>query len=241
MSSSVEHVLSLIRRQILSGGRPPGDKISEAAIAAELGVSRTPARTALAALEAEGLIEKRQGRGYTVLSISAADVENSIAVRAALEALAAGTMARNGMTAEVEADLRRSIAMSEEMLAGEGPVASELETYQTANVLFHETIMKRCGNDLIAHTFERIAMLPLTSLGSLVFKATDPGRERMRLTVGHSQHVIIFDALKKRDVARAESMMREHSHAALNYIELFVRQEDVAGDGLAAPHPACDV
>ncbi len=234
MATSVEHVLSLIRRQILSGARAPGEKISEAAIAAELGVSRTPARTALAALEAEGLIEKRQGRGFTIRSISAADVEKSIAVRAALEALAAGTMAQNGMSAEVEGDLRRSIAMSEEMLAGDGPVAGQLEIYQEANILFHETIMKRCGNDLIAHTFERIAMLPLTSLGSLMFKATDSRRERMRLTVGHSQHVIIFDALQKRDVMRAETMMREHSYAALNYSDLFVKKADWADP---APEP----
>lgn len=231
MASSVEHVLAVIRRQILNGDRPPGEKISEAAIAAELGVSRTPARTALAALQAEGLIEKRKGRGFTIRSISTADVEKSIAVRAALEALAAATMAQTGMSPEVEADLSRSIKMSEDMLAGDGPVASQLELYQEANILFHETIMKRCGNELIAHTFERIAMLPLTSLGSLMFKATEPRRERMRLTVGHSQHVIIFDALKKRDAARAEAMMREHSHAALNYSDLFVREMVADGPG----------
>ncbi|GAB5447501.1 GntR family transcriptional regulator [Gymnodinialimonas sp.] len=239
MASSVEHVLAVLRRQILSGDRPPAEKISEAAIAAELGVSRTPARTALAALEAEGLIEKRQGRGYTIRSISTADVEKSISVRAALEALAAGTMAQTGMSDEVEARLRRSIRMSEEMLAANGPVASHLEIYQEANILFHETIMKGCGNDLIAHTFERIAMLPLTSLGSLMFKATDPKRERMRLTVGHSQHVIIFDALKKRDVARAEAMMREHSHAALNYSDLFVKPDTLA-EAPSSPEMAWD-
>ena len=224
MSSSTEHVLSVVRRQILRGTRPPGDKISEVGISAELNVSRTPARTALAALEAEGLIEKREGRGFTVRSISAADVEKSIAVRAALEALAAKSMAETGMSEEVERDLRRSIEMSESVLEADGAVAEHLEAYKDANVIFHETIMKKCGNDLIAHTFERIAMLPLTGLGTLVFDTTNPRRERMRLTVGHSQHVIIFDALKKRDAGRAEAMMREHSHATLNYADLFVRK-----------------
>lgn len=239
MASSVEHVLAVLRRQILSGDRRPAEKISEAAIAAELGVSRTPARTALAALEAEGLIEKRQGRGYTIRSISASDVVKSISVRAALEALAAGTLAQNGMSEDVETRLRRSIQMSEEMLAATGPVTSHLEIYQEANILFHETIMTGCGNDLIGHTFERIAMLPLTSLGSLMFKATDPKRERMLLTVGHSQHVIIFDALMKRDVGRTEAMMREHSHASLNYSDLFVKTPYVA-DASSAPEMAWD-
>ena len=84
--------------------------------------------------------------------------------------------------------------------------------------------MYHCGNDLIAHTFERIAMLPLTGLGTLAFDKTNWRRERMRLTVGHSQHVIIFDALKKRDGQRAEAIMREHSNATLNYADLFVKK-----------------
>ena len=224
MSSSTQHVLAVVRRQILMGVRPPGEKITEVGISGELNVSRTPARTALAALEAEGLIEKREGRGYTVRSISSAEVEKSIAVRAVLEALAARTMAETGMSAEVEHELQRSIAMSEAMLESDSPVSEHLETYQDANVLFHETIMRECGNDVIAHAYERISMLPLTPLGTLAFDATNPRRERMRLTVGHSQHVIIFDALRRRDAARAEALMREHSHATLNYADLFVRK-----------------
>lgn len=224
MASSAQHVLAVVRRQILNGRRLPGEKITEVGVAGELDVSRTPVRTALAALEAEGLIEKRDGRGFTVQPISRADVANSIAVRAALESLAARTLAEHGMTDEIECELRRSIQMSAEMLDHEGPVTDRIGLYQDANVLFHETIMDRCGNDVIAHAFERIAMLPLTALGTLVFDSTNPRRERMRLTVGHSQHVIIFDALKKRDAARAEAMMREHSHATLNYADLFVRK-----------------
>ena len=72
MSSSAQHVQALVRRQILNGSRAPGERIGEVALAAEFTVSRTPARTALAALEAEGLIEKRAGRGYTIRSISTA-------------------------------------------------------------------------------------------------------------------------------------------------------------------------
>lgn len=224
MPSSSQHVLAVVRRQILNGVRAPGDKVTEVGIASDLDVSRTPARTALAALAAEGLIEKRDGRGFTVRSISAAEVEKSIAVRAALEGLAARTMAENGMSQCVEEALLHSIATTERALMGDGPETDYIGGYQDANILFHETIMNECGNDLIAHTFERIAMLPLTALGTLAFDKTNQRREHMRLTVGHSQHVIIFDALKKRDAARAEAMMREHSHATLNYADLFVKK-----------------
>ncbi len=224
MPSSAERVLAVVRRQILNGEREPGEKISEVRVAADLDVSRTPARTALAALEAEGLIEKRNGRGFTIRSITAADVAKAIDVRSVLEGLAARTLAREGMSCEVEEKLLHSISMSQAILESEDKSTDFIGGYQTANRLFHETIMNECGNELIGHTFERIAMLPLTGLGSLAFDKTNWRRERMRLTVGHSQHVIIFDALKKRDGQRAEAIMREHSDATLNYADLFVKK-----------------
>ncbi len=229
MGSSTEHVLAVVRRQILAGDRSPGDKISEVGVAADLDVSRTPARTALAALEAEGLIEKRDGRGFTIKSISVADVEKAIQVRAVLEGLAARTLAENGMSPETETLLRGSIAMSQEILETEAPEIDYIGRYQEANRVFHETIMQRCGNELVGHAFERIALLPMTALGTLAFDQTTLERQRMRLTVGHSQHVIIMDALLKRDGQRAERMMIEHSNATLNYGQLFVEN----GDGVA--------
>ena len=233
MGSSAEHVLAVVRRQILAGERAPDDKITEVGIASDLDLSRTPARTALAALEAEGLIEKREGRGFTIKSISVADVTKSIDVRAVLEGLAARTMAENGMSPRVEEKLRDSIAMSQDILEIDAPKSDYIGQYQEANRIFHETMMFECGNELIAHAFERIARLPMTALGSMAFDRSTLKRERMRLTVGHSQHVIILDALTKRDGQRAESMMREHSHATLNYGELFVRQEDAKQSKLA--------
>ncbi|MGR3502473.1 GntR family transcriptional regulator [Pseudaestuariivita sp.] len=242
MHSSAQHLQSVVRRQIVTGDRDPGSRISEMALAAEFDVSRTPARTALAGLEAEGLIEKREGRGFTVKSISSADISNTIAVRASLEALAAKTMAEQGMSAEVEATLLASIETTEDILASDTPVQELLDNYHAANVVFHETIMKGCGNDLILHTFERIAALPFAKLGSLVFEGTNPRRQHMRLTVGHSQHVILLDALRKRDGARAEAMMREHSHATLNYSSLFVhkayREETQTEAATPAPEAA---
>ncbi len=224
MSSSSQRVLALVRRQILNGERAPGDKITEVGIAGEMDVSRTPARTALAALAAEGLIEKRDGRGFTIRSISSADVEKSIAVRAVLEGLAARTLAEKGLSKSAEETLLQSIAITEKVLDADIPDTDYIGGYQDANILFHETIMRECGNELIEYAYERIAMLPLTALGTLAFDKSNLRREQMRLTVGHSQHVIIFDALKKGDAARAETMMREHSHATLNYADLFVRK-----------------
>lgn len=219
MSSQEHRVLAMVRRQILNGEFGPEDRLSEVAVAEALGVSRTPARTALAALEAEGLIAKRRGRGYSIMPISPDDVRRSIEVRAVLEGLAARTLAEEGLSPEADAALAGSLARSARAVEQGG--AALFADYQDANVLFHETIMQSCGNPMIAHTFERIRRMPLMALGTLAFEPAGAERERLRLTVGHSQHVIILDAIRKRDAARAEAMMREHSGATLNYADLF--------------------
>lgn len=222
MSSHEQRVLAVVRRKVISGGYSPDERISEVAIAAELGVSRTPARLALAALEAEGLIEKRQGRGYSVRPVSAESVADAVAVRAALEALAARTLAERGMSGAVEERLAASIARTAAILHGDDPGPDPMGGYHAANIEFHEAIMTGCGNDLIAVAFERIRHLPFAALGTLAFEPTARKSDLIRLSVGHSQHVIILDALRRRDAARAEAMMREHSHATLNYADLFV-------------------
>jgi GntR family transcriptional regulator, vanillate catabolism transcriptional regulator len=223
LASHEQKVLAIVRRNILNGDFHPEDRISEVAIAERLGVSRTPVRTALAALEAEGLLKKRKGRGYSARPIQTADVEKAIEIRAVLEGLAARSMAQNGLTETARQRLNKAIDDTAALLEPCHTTTDLIGEYQIANVLFHETLMAECGNELIAHTFERIRRLPLTALGTLAFDPANLERERMRLTVGHSQHVIILDAIKKQDSARAETMMREHSHATLNYAELFVR------------------
>lgn len=223
MASSEQRVLAIVRRKVVHGEYGAEDRISEVAIAEELGVSRTPARMALAALEAEGLIEKRKGRGYSVRPINANSIQKTIEIRAVLEGLAARTMAANGITAETENRLAATIEQTARAL--ENPGLTLIGDYQQANTAFHETIMTECGNELIALTFERLRHLPLAALGTLAFENTDYERERTALTVGYSQHIIILDAIRKRDAARAEAMMREHSHATLNYSDLFSRHD----------------
>ncbi|MAZ16676.1 GntR family transcriptional regulator [Oricola sp.] len=222
MPSYEQRVLAIVRRKVINGDYSTDDRISEVAIAEELGVSRTPARTALAALEAEGLIEKRRGRGYSVRRVSTDSVENTIEIKAVLEGLAARNMAMNGISREVESRLAASIEQTAASL--ESPGIAMMDEYQEANIVFHHTIMMECGNELIAHTYERIRHLPFAELGTLAFENANYERERTRLTVGFSQHVIILDAIRRRDAARAEAMMREHSHATLNYSDLFAKR-----------------
>jgi DNA-binding GntR family transcriptional regulator len=83
---------SQVREELLarmrSGEVQPGEGINEVQLATELGVSRTPLREALIALESEGQIESENGKGFRFVSLSAQEFEDLAPVMAALESLA---------------------------------------------------------------------------------------------------------------------------------------------------------
>ena len=83
---------SQVRDELLarmrSGLVQPGEGINEVQLATELGVSRTPLREALIALESEGQIESENGKGFRFVPLSAQEFEDLAPVMAALESLA---------------------------------------------------------------------------------------------------------------------------------------------------------
>ena len=63
-----------VRRALIEtltrGDPPPGTPLSEPALAAGLGISRTPLREALLGLAHEGLLETTPGRGFSVAPVN---------------------------------------------------------------------------------------------------------------------------------------------------------------------------
>ena len=70
-----------LRERICLLQYPPGTQLSEAELAAEFGVSRTPLRRVLAHLEFEGLVESRQGVGTLVTTVEPAELRQIFAFR----------------------------------------------------------------------------------------------------------------------------------------------------------------
>ena len=81
-----------VREELLermrNGTVQPGEGINEVQLASELGVSRTPLREALIALESEGQIESENGKGFRFVPLSAREFEDLAPIMASLESLA---------------------------------------------------------------------------------------------------------------------------------------------------------
>src|SRR5690242_8818642 len=88
-SATTRRAYDAIRADIGSGAVEPGAWLRESALAAALGLSRTPVREALRMLAAEGAVELVHNRGARVVQWSAADIDEVYRLRALLEGHAA--------------------------------------------------------------------------------------------------------------------------------------------------------
>ncbi len=222
MIKAEQRTVAQLRQMILDGVLPAGERLSEVSVAEMLGVSRTPAKFALARLEVTGLIRKLPGRGFEVRKISLEDLEMVIRLRGVLEGAAAAALALNGAPEPTRADLARSIEMTEGIVRKRSISMDDVAVFQDANTLFHETIMRDCGNEYIALCYEPIRHLPMAALGTYAPNPDLLDRELLRMSVGHAQHVVIAKAIDDGDAMRAEAVMREHSNATFEYARLFV-------------------
>ncbi len=82
--SLTDRVYLTLRENLRSGRMPSGHALQEAAVAAQLGVSRTPVREALARLASEGLLDT-YGRSFVVPTLSENDIDDIYELRLLLE------------------------------------------------------------------------------------------------------------------------------------------------------------
>jgi DNA-binding GntR family transcriptional regulator len=103
--STAEQVAAALREAILAGRIPPGAPLREAALAAELGVSRNTIREAARVLGGESLVRHQMNRGIVVAAVTAADIADIYAARAAIE-----TAGARALTASRDPAMYRRLA-----------------------------------------------------------------------------------------------------------------------------------
>jgi len=108
-----DRVYATLREYLRSGRIPTGQPLQEAALAEQLGVSRTPVREALARLASDGLVVA-EGRSFMVPALNVGDLEDIYALRFLLEPEALRLVAASRPERKALAPLR---AAMEEMLA----------------------------------------------------------------------------------------------------------------------------
>jgi len=187
-----------LREQILSGALAPGDRIVEADLAAELGVSRHTLRSALQTLTFEGLLVQSQFRSTHVAQPTARDVYETYTLRNTLEAmacrLAAGRAATVG-TAGLDAAVARMRAAA---------AAGDTDAMKAADYDFHVAVFELAGHTRLREHFQMLHVQTRLFL-NLTASNDYPLDEIAAL------HAELADAIRAGDAAKAEQLGGSHN------------------------------
>jgi DNA-binding GntR family transcriptional regulator len=188
-----EQVYDELRTRVLTRQHPPGAKLSLHALAAELGVSRSPVHHALTRLVSEGLLTVRPRRGYFVTPVTAQALAEGYDVRLALELLAAERT--------VGALENQAIHAFVTLLEGTAAAISH-EQWDAANAAFHEYQIDLAGNALLSSVYRELSV-------NLMMQVIRAGRVE-----GHAnlvtEHRRIVEAFEAGDRDAAELAIRAH-------------------------------
>jgi DNA-binding GntR family transcriptional regulator len=182
-----------IRERIVTGELAAGERIVEADLAAELGVSRHTLRSALQTLTFEGLLEQSQFKSTHVTRPTARDVYETYTLRNALEAMAcrlAAERAGEAGTAQLDAVVERMRA------------ARDVATMKSADFDFHVAVFELAGHARLRQHFQMLASQ------TRLYLNLSEDYELDRIAAVHAE---LADAIRAGDGARAEALGGSHN------------------------------
>jgi DNA-binding GntR family transcriptional regulator len=212
-----------IKRRIIEGQYAPGTKLSEVRLSAELGVGRSPIRTALARLQGEGWIEVSPQSGTYVRGLSDKEIDDVLEIRLVLETHVAGMAARRISDAVLK-KLRRGFDA-----LGRTVSADRIDEYFALDLEVHVAIYHAAGNELITRN-----LLNLIDQVRWIRRSSTTAPGRIQEAYGEVERVL--EALEKRDAAAARMAMRRHLQAMIDFRQQKRRDARHAG----VVHPAGD-
>lgn len=196
-----EVIYEHLRKAIVLGELKPDSVFTDADIAEEFGVSRTPAREALQKLESNGYIERIPKKGNRVLGISPYELAHSYAIRKALETLAIQYSAIR----ITEAELAELKTILDELCEARDKLEGDdlLETIFPKIKRFNEIVFESCRSARITEAvwaqrevFDRYRVMRIVLPN--------------RIDNSINRRIELYKALQAHDPERAKQIWTEH-------------------------------
>jgi DNA-binding GntR family transcriptional regulator len=202
-TAGAAHAYEQVRAAIVENRYPPGHRLVEQRIGAELGLSRTPVREALRLLEAEGLVVSERNRGAMVRPLSPTEVVDLYGLRIRLESYAVELATQRVTDQELGdlVDLADAFGAARKEV-GRDPVEA-LRAVHEANRLLHDGILAAARHRRLTTMLARTVDIPLVFQA---FRSFGPAE----LERSDTFHHLIVEAMCRRDANRAAALMAEH-------------------------------
>jgi DNA-binding GntR family transcriptional regulator len=204
---TVDYVLEHLRSGVMQGRYAPGQRLIEADLTRELGVSRGPLREAFRRLSAEGLLEIVPHRGALVRRLTLREMKELFQIRVGLETLAAQLAAEAMRDPQVRVRFEREI----KPIWDESPRIAGPD-YIDENHRFHDAITQASDNEQLLRLTRQ---LRLTVLMYQLVSTLKP--ENIAASV--AEHRLIAQAILNGDGDAAQQYVRSHLSRALSVAE----------------------
>jgi DNA-binding GntR family transcriptional regulator len=176
-----DEVYHRILAQIQRGDLPAGSRVRDAALAGELGVSRTPIREALLRLVREGVLDTTLGRGFRVRPLDPTELRDVGEILGVLEALALRTSPPPD-----DSRRRRLLELDRQLEQTRGDLSRCLDLEDE----WHRALLEACPNRRLLDMISSLRHTPRRYLAAYM-------RDAGRLSLSTLPHNKILAALKE--------------------------------------------
>jgi DNA-binding GntR family transcriptional regulator len=195
-----------IRQSILSGQWLVGELYNEKAIAADLGISRTPVREALLELASQDLIIFMPRRGLMLNRFTRSDVDEIFELRKAIELASVEKIANTSPMPDL-------LSIEESLLNQRKAVKQkDYIAFMDADRIFHTNFSTLTGNRRIISILENIRdMIHLMGVNALSLKG--------RAVKVIEEHQVIFKTVKEGNAEEACRVMAYHLDQSMEAVK----------------------
>lgn len=221
-------ITSILRERILNWYYPPGFHLGEQVICDEFSASRIPVREALHSLAEQGLVDKVPNQGCFVKQPNVEEMQQIYDLRLALELYVGEALTQRALPPGIFAPER---GFWEPLLQVRADAELDGEALVRADERFHLGLAEALGNVPIIQSLEQInARLRFVRLVVI----TTP--HRVQETAG--EHLMILDALDRKDADAVRRGLRQNIHHARNKVEIAMSRALLAAHRRKPPPPA---
>lgn len=198
--TTTDEVVDRLILAIARGRKAPGERITEAEVAAAFHVSRVPAREAMQKLQLRGvLVGGPDQRGLRVVDYGEKRLADLYELRLAMETIFfRHVLASDGDRASLVRDLKATLKAMAALSGSGDPVA-----LASVDLEFHRAVARHSGNDMAVEIWEGLAQhLLIVFCRDWADAADQTGEVRL--------HARLIDFIEDGDPADIEAVLRNH-------------------------------
>jgi DNA-binding GntR family transcriptional regulator len=216
-----DEVVTILRDMIIQDELPPGTRIPESQLCAQLGISRTPLREAIRVLASEGLVKPLPRRGAIVATPNIDEIQGLFFAIGSIESVCALLACPNFTAAEIENILKLHKRLVQ--LHASGQRAKE---YFRTNLAIHQAIVRGARNAFLADLHQSLSVRILRAR----FFVDMPKAAWSRALMEHEQMALL---VQRRDARKLSELLLQHMIGSWRDFEVTLDHPRLAQSRLA--------